>query len=285
MKYARDIMTEKPQSVQTQQSLDSIGDLFLNQKHYCNPVLDSNSKCLGIITEIGLIKAMALKNKSPEKDRLEHHLQVIEQVVYCKSNTPVKDLVKDLVASSHSRILVVDDHQHLQGIISPNDVLRILLGEARKTEEMGRELQKISQQNKTDISVFESVFNASPFYMIMFDKNGQVLSMNQLLLNALGYKKEEAVKLNIESVYPQFAHKAARKSLEKVILEKKDGVSYTAFVKKNHELLAVDLQSNAIYDDKNKFICSLTMARDIASTDLYLPVKTELNVKKADKKS
>ena len=173
----------------------------------------------------------------PEEDR---QLQPIDQ----------KNKINLHFSSSHIRhkkkngeVIYVD----LSGHIIEKDSTKISLVISNDiTEKMAAE-EKLQQSEVK----YRTLFENNPLPSWIFDSNTQqFLDVNKAALQQYGYSEEEFLKLNIPDLHPPWEKELAKQTVQKVI-NKPTHHSSWAHVKKNGEIMYVDLlSSDIIYNQK-----------------------------------
>ena len=59
-------------------------------------------------------------------------------------------------------------------------------------QQLEEQIKKLQQEN-AKLKLNQKIFDASPAYIVLISPNGKVLSMNESLLNTLGYKLDEVL--------------------------------------------------------------------------------------------
>jgi CBS-domain-containing membrane protein len=118
-----DIMTKNVMTVAPDTKLDDLA-WGLTQKGVSGaPVRDAAGHLLGLVTKSDLAnpaRPIELSGATAE--------DVMSPVVFAvKSDEPVLDAAKRMVETGCHRLVVIDDHGHLAGIISTMDVVRALV--------------------------------------------------------------------------------------------------------------------------------------------------------------
>jgi CBS domain-containing protein len=113
------IMTRDVCSVNSEKcAIDAI-NLFIEKDISGVPVVDSNNRLVGFITETDVLESWV-------KDRRIAEIMT-RDIIYVNENTKIKDIVNLICESRVKQIPVVDgDHRQLVGIISRKDIIRHL---------------------------------------------------------------------------------------------------------------------------------------------------------------
>lgn len=156
----RDVMTSAPVSVTVDTELPAVISLLVRSEFDGVPVVDAHSRLVGMVTEdkvtekVGLrarprILASLSQGSSPEADRAKELLppgsealrarDVMDaRLVTVRAEEALVDAVRRMVKEGIKRLPVVDDRQHLLGVLSRIDVLRVASAGQHRREVLKR---------------------------------------------------------------------------------------------------------------------------------------------------
>jgi CBS domain containing-hemolysin-like protein len=126
---AEDLMTPRPHTVQTNESLRKARDWMLENKVSRLPVVDGGGKVVGLLTNRDLIAVAAQKNGLDVESLTVGDAMSSdgdEKVAYVSRTTPYDALMDHLRNPNVAAIFVTDSgdhHKPLRGIISVSDLL------------------------------------------------------------------------------------------------------------------------------------------------------------------
>lgn len=90
------------------------------------PVIDpASKKVLTVISELDLMRFAAMDGL--DKPILQFMNKLPAKLVTCKSEDPFSEVFKLFLTHSIRRVIVVDDKEHLVGVVSRRDVMRAFL--------------------------------------------------------------------------------------------------------------------------------------------------------------
>lgn len=137
MNTGKDIMTSKVFTISADSSLIEAARLMKEKNIRHLPVTNQTGSVVGIISDRDLQRAISVLNQFKVED-------LMSWPVYCVSeSTSVKRIAEEMIAQKVSAFLVEDLNGHLKGIITTDDLLRLLIEEASVKELMG--MKAISQ--------------------------------------------------------------------------------------------------------------------------------------------
>lgn len=279
MRTAADIMTSKPKTTSTSEVLEDVVRLFLEQGVSSTPVIDISGEMIGMLSELTLVKAYMLHlARMHTGGKIANHTDLLDPVHFVFEDTPMSDVLKEILASPTHRVLVKNKKEKVVGIISPKDLMRALIGQLnpsqnikeklKETEEKLRIALEKVQTIEKHLEVYEQTFHETPYMMHAVDKDGKILMANRREHEMLGYNYGELVGKTILDLYAKPMHHEALQGLKKVIETGHHHITYTTLLKKNGTSLRCDISSSAIMSDKGEFISTISVLRPIDSDEM-----------------
>ena len=138
------------------------------------------------------------------------------------------------------------------------------LGIFRETEPRV-ETQAVDEENREQFQVF---FQNAPVYCYMVAYDGEILSINNTALNALGYSKNEIVGKNVTYLYPPDETAKVKRLVEEW---KRSGILRNEridIVAKDGTRKPVILSASNITDNTGRILYSILIQRDMTDSDL-----------------
>jgi CBS domain-containing protein len=148
--HAEDIMNRQIRSIAPTQTVREAAQVLLETGLRSLPVLEVDGRLVGMITRMDLLQVVITSPlMSPEASSLTQPLrhsdslsqataqhQSIATLVHTDMatvavETPIAEVIDALVSSPYKRVLVIDEYQQVQGIISDVDVLLNMQAHAR----------------------------------------------------------------------------------------------------------------------------------------------------------
>lgn len=134
-KRARDVMTRTVRTLPLHAPVDDATKLFQKEHISGAPVLDDRGTCVGVISaadvinfDVQLCQDCNVSVYKPQPDELVGR-RMSRSVVCAHEETPLTEILADLVDAKVHRVVVVDDDQHVVGIISTMDIVAALHAE------------------------------------------------------------------------------------------------------------------------------------------------------------
>jgi len=121
---------------------------------------------------------------------------------------------------------------------------------------------EFKQLRKEDVST-EFIQN-SPTFGVAIDRQGQVIFMNKMMLDALGYEEREVVGQNyISKFIPEREHDLLDATFEKHLLRKESTIEENAVLSKDGREFLVEWHGRPIVDEKDDYLYHLGIGIDI----------------------
>jgi CBS domain-containing protein len=151
---ARDIMTENVITIKKDSSIEDLSEVLLKNKISGVPVVDSDGKIAGIVTEADIIVQdtdlhfptyfkllggiIYLDSLNKFKDDLKRHLAtkvediMVKKVRTITPDTTVSDIAELMLKLKVNRLPVVDEDSNILGIVTRADIVRSMIPKENK---------------------------------------------------------------------------------------------------------------------------------------------------------
>ena len=127
MTTAKDVMTASPFTLDTSASIAEAVALFSSKKISSVPVVSSMGDVAGHLTELVLVRALVMYQLQPEKfSKLAHCADLLSEAHFVEPTDSITIVLKAIIKSPTSRVLVRSQGRKVLGIISPKDLLKLL---------------------------------------------------------------------------------------------------------------------------------------------------------------
>lgn len=131
MSTSKDIMTSKVFTIPADSFVIEASRLMKEKNIRHLPVTNQAGNVVGIISDRDLQRVINVLDQYRVED-------LMSWPVYCVSETtPVKRIAEEMISQKVSAFLVEDLNGHLKGIITTDDLLRLLIEEASVKELLG----------------------------------------------------------------------------------------------------------------------------------------------------
>jgi len=117
----KDVMVRTPAFCSPQTNLGEAAAIFWNRNCGILPIVDSQQRVIGVVTDRDLCIAMGTRNRLPGEISLA---QVVSGKVYsCRSDETIPSALEIMTQHKVRRLVVLDGQGHLDGILSMDDIV------------------------------------------------------------------------------------------------------------------------------------------------------------------
>ncbi len=251
--------------------LEQAERVFHQQRLTAAPVVIDMKNILGVLTDFHLLRFFIEQSTNPLKSRMQDFVEDLDPIVLVDENEEVADVFKLMLQSPNHRIFVTSQEK-LAGALSPKDLLPYLAGvdaverhsEHKDLIAAKIEIKKLVHElmtTKERLSNYQQAFMASPFMIHSADLHGNITMANPMLHQVLGYRENELIGKKITDIYASQYHKQAIEGLNKVKMDGFHPLINTQMVRKNKELLQVDLASAGKKNPSGDVVGTITIGR------------------------
>ena len=270
-------MTTKPLAVPATMTIREVAGMFLEQGYTSAPVIGSTGAIMGIIDEFSLIKAKLIQHiEDHVGDQLSHHAEYLIPAHCVRLDTPLTEVVREMIKSPNHRVLVLNSAKALVGIISPKDVLRYVTGvhkqvtldlkkELAEAKESLEHVKKELSKTRSRLGIYKDIVMDNPSMIHSVDGDGKILMANHKMHQLLGYDSNELVGKTIFDLYAPAMHSEALNGLNAIKSTGSHQNTFTTMLRKNGERLRIDIVSSALYDEDENFIATVSVSRPVDS--------------------
>lgn len=267
----KDFMTTPIITLPSHFLLDQAERVFHENRLTAAPVVVDMKNILGVMTDFQLLRCFIIQGQDTLKSRLQDFAAELDPVVLVDENEEIPHVFKLMLQSANHRIFVTSQDK-LVGALSPKDILPYLAGnDAVERHDSQRdliaariEIKKLITElvaTKERLNNYQQAFLASPFMIHSSDLEGNITMANPMLHQVLGYRDNELIGKKITDIYASQYHKQALEGLNKVKLDGFHPLINTQMVRKNKELLQIDLASAAKKNVLGEVVGTITIGR------------------------
>jgi PAS domain S-box-containing protein len=279
MKTAKHIMTPNPKFIGSGEDLKTATQLFFDNNIHFAPVLTPNKEVIGLLSEMGLVKAALKQYLEPTMhDKVVHHREQLEEVTFVEEDSSLDDVVKAIIKCPCHRVLVRNKQGLLVGIIAPKDILALVSGQQRHSVNLKAELEKtrVEASQLTDkvgdleqsLKVYRNMFEESPYMMHSVDQTGRIVMANKRIHVVLGYDKGELIGKHLTDLYPKSVLHEAIQGLKEIQEKGHHHMTYTTMLRKNGEKIRIDIASSSLKTSTGDFLGTISISRQVDAEEL-----------------
>jgi PAS domain S-box-containing protein len=267
----RDFMSPQLVHVRADHILEQAEKIFHDNQITAAPVIVDKKNVLGVLTDFQLIKFFLIRSTQPTRARVIDYQAELDPVAMVDHDATLETAFKVMIQSPSHRIYVTQNDM-LVGALSPRDLLPFLAGDVaimRYQEDRDliaarvriRGLMLELGRVKIERDRYHEAFTASPYMIHSADLDGKIIMANPMLHHVLGYEEGELAGKSIYDLYAQQFHNQAREGLTRVRADGYYPLINTLMVRKNQELIQVDIASSAKHDADGNVTATITAGR------------------------
>jgi CBS domain-containing protein len=147
--FVQDVMTREPTTVTAGTTIKRAAEVLTELQITSLPVVDTDGRLCGVVSEADLIRdAFAADPRShilPESDAARSQAHLVSEVmtphaVTVHESTDLARAAELMTSTTVKSLPVVDDHEHVVGVVSRSDLVRL---RARADRDIEREVDSI----------------------------------------------------------------------------------------------------------------------------------------------
>jgi PAS domain S-box-containing protein len=274
MLIARDVMRKDTPSLSFDQTVSEAINFLKRHTDSFVAVKASEDRYQGVLTEANLVRIFLRLQNHPDKQALIFYRDCFEPLQLIQEGEKFPEIVKKIMTSVGNRVFVIDEESKVVGHITARDILPYFTA---KGIELGKDVMpSLVETLKSELYLYESFFEKSPFMMHSVTSNGVIQMANEILHSILGYSYGELIGRTIFDLYPKENHKKAEEGIRTILDQGFHSVVVAQMITKTGGIVDVEMASRALVDQANKPIGTMTASR---------PLKMELLLKNLQKLS
>lgn len=232
------------------------------------PVTGSDGSVIGVLSDFHLLRGVLRARQEPNLRFLGDIKDEMDPVVTVTEGSSMVEAFRLMLQSPNHRIYALRDGK-LAGAVSPKDLLKYMTGVKTNDDPMvdslvQKQIESILKElhdTRRLLSDYQQMFQDSPYLMHSVDMNGKIIAANRMIHFVLGYEHGELLGRTLRHLYPPDHYAQAMEGLETV---KKLGfhpmVSAT-MIKKDGDLVRVDIASSARKGERGQPDGTITVGR------------------------
>lgn len=248
--------------------LADAAQFFASHKLTTVPVTNERGDIIGVLSDFHLLRALLRSRQESQSLCLKDVKDEFDPVVTIHEDESIVSAFRLMVQSPNHRIYALHGNK-LSGALSPKDVLLYMAGVKDKSDQVlnavvQKQIEQILKElneARRQLSDYQALFHDSPYLMHSLDLNGKITAANRMIHFVLGYENGALIGKTIRHLYPPENYKKAMEGLDTV---KKLGfhpLVNVVMVKKDGDLVRVDVASTVKTGDKGEPIGTITVGR------------------------
>ena len=217
----------------------------------------SSDRFQGVVTEAGLVRIYLRHQLQQDKETLILYRDLFEPMQLIHEDEVFPDVVKKILTAVGQRVFVINSKSDVIGYITTKDILPYFNPDLKASTPEKNEILK------SDLYLYESFFEKSPFMMHSVNKDGVIQMANEILHSVLKYPFGELIGKTIFELYPKEVHEMAKAGLKTIFSKGFHQVVTSQMLAKNGELISVELVSRVLTNQFHDPVGTMTVARPL----------------------
>lgn len=255
MATARTIMSPDLFLLDEDTKIDVATQKFKRLQFTSAPVVNAKGKVLGILTELGLMRAALMPTAKSGGRTVRDYAMVMTPASFIEATATSEQVIKALIQAPSHRLVVMES-ENVVGIISPKDVLQCMGEQLRAPADDAK-----ARQRSDAALIYQSIFEQSPYMMHSVGPDGTIALANRKLHEVLGFEYGELIGRPMLQLYLEKFKMQAQNGLEWLKKEGHGEHVLTSMRHKNGEMIPVELHSSSIHGANGSFQGTVTVAR------------------------
>ena len=280
-------------SLEDNMTLEDAAQFFASHKLTTVPVISQDGSILGVLSDFQLLRfLLRARQDSTKTFRLNDVKDELDPVVTVHEDDSIVAAFRMMIQSPNHRIYTIHAGK-LTGALSPKDLLLYMAGVKAQDDHVldsvvQRQIEAILKElndTRRMLSDFQQMFHDAPYLMHSVDMSGKIINANRMIHYVLGYEDGELVGKSLRQLYPPENFKKAMQGLETVRSLGFHPMVNVVMVKKDGDVIRVDLASTLKKDDKGNPEGTISVGRLSDSNRMlnYLQRAAQLYTRRASK--
>lgn len=250
-------------------SLEDAAQFFAAHKLTTAPVVEKSGEILGVITDFALLRTLLRARQENKKGLcLGDVKEDLDPVVTVHEDDSIVTAFRLMIQSHNHRVFAIHGGQ-LTGALSPKDLLLYMAGIKDKSEHVldsvvQRQIEIILKElhdTRRKLSDYQQMFHDAPYLMHSMDLKGKIINANRMIHQVLGYEDGELIGKTIRQLYPPENYRKAMEGIETVKALGFHPMVNAVMLKKDGEVIRIDIASTVKKDDKGNAEGTITVGR------------------------
>lgn len=248
--------------------LNEAAQFMVGKKLTTVPVTTKAGEVIGVLTDFHLLRGLLRARTETGLKTLGDIRDELDPVVTVHEDDSIVNAFRLMIQSPNHRIYALHGGK-LAGAVSPKDLLLYMAGVRANNEQVmdaivQKQIESILKElhdTRRLLSDYQQMFQDSPYLMHSVDLSGKIIAANRMIHYVLGYEDGELVGRTIRTLYPPENYQKALEGLETVRKLGYHPLVNVVMLKKDGELVRVDIASTQRKDDKGNPEGTITVGR------------------------
>ncbi|MGE4130841.1 MAG: CBS domain-containing protein [Bdellovibrionales bacterium] len=264
----KQFMSQVLLSLDEETLLNEAAQFFATNKLTTVPIVSRGSEVVGVLTDFQLLRGLLRSRQEPEIKAVGHIRDELDPVVTVHEDDSIVTAFRLMIQSPNHRIYALHDGK-LTGAVSPKDLLLYMSGVKNKADHamdsiVQRQIETILKElhdTRRLLSDYQQMFHDAPYLIHSVDLEGKIIAANKMIHFVLGYEDGELIGRTIRQLYPPENYRKALEGIETVKNLGFHPLVNVVMVKKDGDLVRVDIASTLRKDDKGHPDGTITVGR------------------------
>lgn len=216
----------------------------------------------GVLTEGKLVQVYIRYQSQKAKDSLIFYRDCFEPMQLVHEDEAFAQVVKKIMSAIGNRVFVINSSGGVIGSITAKDVLPYFAIDQSQLQNQAA-LQLPIESLKSELYLYESFFDKSPFMMHSVDSKGVIQMANEALHAVLGYSYGDLIGKTIFDLYPKENHQKAQAGIKTIMSRGFHQVIQAQMLTNSKQVMDVELASRALSDQNDNAIGTITVSRPL----------------------
>ena len=282
-------------SLEDSMTLEDAAQFFASHKLTTVPVINSAGDILGVLSDFQLLRFLLRSRQEAKKAMcLSDVKEELDPVVTIHEDDSIVTAFRMMIQSPNHRIYTLHNDK-LTGALSPKDLLLYMAGVKDKSDTVldsvvQRQIEFILKElndTRRMLCDYQQMFQDSPYLMHSVDLSGKIINANRMIHYVLGYEEGELIGKSLRQLYPPENFKKAMQGLDTVKVLGFHPLVNVVMVKKDGDVIRIDIASTLKKDDKGNPEGTITVGRLSDSYRMlnYLQKAAQLYTRKSQRSS
>lgn len=282
-------------TLESEMKLEEAAQFFSTHKLTTVPVVSKEGDIIGVLSDFTLLRVLLRSRQENKKGVSLHEVrEELDPVVTIHEEESIVAAFRLMIQSHNHRVYAVHGEK-LTGALSPKDLLLYMAGIKDKNQQpldsvVQKQIEVILRElhdARRKLNDYQQLFQDSPYLMHSVDMNGKIIMANRMIHSVLGYEDGELIGKTIRQIYPPENHKKAKEGLDTVRVLGFHPLVNVTMVKKDGDVIRVDMASTLKKDSKGNPESTITVGRLSDSYRMlnYLQKAAQMHSRKSPKKA
>lgn len=218
------------------------------------PVVNPAGAIMGVLSDLGLLKCFLKRSQAtPNLIFVGNYATEFEKIQTINEDEAITEAFRRMLLATSKRIFVVRGEE-VVGRLEPGDLYDFMASRSTGRRfkgdlDDGKKKVRLPRTTAAESAIYQgALFREAPCPIYACDLSGVILAANRMLHYILGYNEGELIGDTLRELYPVTSHQSIFEGLDRLVVSGFRPWSNVAMVKKDTQLLKIDVVSLLKYD-------------------------------------